>query len=457
MLIAHLSRSMPASRRWFPLRFEPGARGKRTGRGRSDLLTSPIRAAAAIGDHDGKARGDSMTMRALLLIGVLMGAISLAAPSARAEIPADVEQLIQQDQLSAALKRVEELLRVNTTDPDLKALRDDLRASTSKPSPKPPPKPTIPKTATTPSSKTAAATVSDRAGLARLEALRNAIAEERDPEIRKRLMNGFLEEASPFLEKNPGARSIWVAQAAAALELDRSLEGREAGWALEVLEARTSIDPAEIRLVARLEQRGWVPDKDPTDSIREEKRIVKARREQNRALSPLVGKWVSPRGQEIATDDTNKTPAIGHGSVSISEVSDGKLLASINIYLSGYSYPSNRSVVVETEASDEDLDPCIDGAPPMMIGRYAGAPCQLILCNPDSGAKSGFGFLSSARNFYESSTLRNDDEGNPYSMGLGFSVASDDADALIVIPVLWNEKYCVPRPSERVVFRRGGN
>jgi formylglycine-generating enzyme required for sulfatase activity len=196
-----------------------------------------------------------MTLRSLLLIGVLMGAVLLVATLAGADVPADIENLIQTNRLTEALKRVEDLLRASPNDSELKTLRDDLEASVGAPAAEkatPPPKP---KAAP---SRPPAGTSADREDLTRLDALRQVIGAERDAAVRQLLLAQFLEAAVPYLERNPSNRVVWATQAAAAFELDRPLEGKAAAWALQNLGADRSTDPQEIRLMARLKLKGWI-------------------------------------------------------------------------------------------------------------------------------------------------------------------------------------------------------
>ena len=71
-------------------------------------------------------------------------------------------------------------------------------------------------------------------------------------------MREYLEVSEPFLQTNPDEEAVWLVRAAVALELDLPVVGAGAARELLRLRADTSADPQTVKLMVKLDRRGWL-------------------------------------------------------------------------------------------------------------------------------------------------------------------------------------------------------
>lgn len=74
----------------------------------------------------------------------------------------------------------------------------------------------------------------------------------------KNLLHRFMDQSNPFLQKHPEQMLLWQLRAAAAISLNDSTAGYEAGRTLITLGAADSTDPNLQRLMAQLNNKGWL-------------------------------------------------------------------------------------------------------------------------------------------------------------------------------------------------------
>jgi len=75
-----------------------------------------------------------------------------------------------------------------------------------------------------------------------------------DPDQRKQLLNEFMDKSADFAQAHPEQTALWVARAAAAMELLQSKAGREAA---QKLLAVPNPDDKTQKVLAMLERKGW--------------------------------------------------------------------------------------------------------------------------------------------------------------------------------------------------------
>lgn len=79
---------------------------------------------------------------------------------------------------------------------------------------------------------------------------------------RKKLMREFLEKSRPFTEKFPNQTNLWLMRATAAISLNDTDAGCQAGKKLKSLGILDDDDPEIRKLMAALNRKGWLNDAD---------------------------------------------------------------------------------------------------------------------------------------------------------------------------------------------------
>jgi hypothetical protein len=123
------------------------------------------------------------------------------------------------------------------------------------------------------------------------------IIEEADkaptPGQRQNLLREYLEKSDSFVLANPTLPSLWLLRAAAAVELGRAHTGWEAGGRLKALGAGAEDDPKVRRVLAMLERKGWLGERDPEMALREQAEAERRRREEEvKRQQEKVGKGI---------------------------------------------------------------------------------------------------------------------------------------------------------------------
>lgn len=99
----------------------------------------------------------------------------------------------------------------------------------------------------------------------------------------KSLLQQFMKQSGPFLEKHPEQTLLWQLRAAAALSLNDPDEGYEAGQKLLAAGAADTEDANLLRLMAQLKNKNWL---DPAGVA-----AAKAKIEDEKKYGWIVGTW----------------------------------------------------------------------------------------------------------------------------------------------------------------------
>lgn len=79
-----------------------------------------------------------------------------------------------------------------------------------------------------------------------------------DLDEQKKLLRQFMDQSGVFLQKNPYQMLLWQLRAASAIRLNDPMSGYEAGQKLLAAGAADSNDPNVQRLLAQLNNKGWL-------------------------------------------------------------------------------------------------------------------------------------------------------------------------------------------------------
>jgi len=116
-------------------------------------------------------------------------------------------------------------------------------------------------------------------------------------EERQKYLDEFLQKSKSFIEESPLGVKIWTLRAAAALELERRGDAWEAGRKILSFGTLTTEDSKIQTLLANLERKGWLGERNP-DVVDQEAAQAKrakmedaARSKRKEQLLPYVGRW----------------------------------------------------------------------------------------------------------------------------------------------------------------------
>lgn len=237
-----------------------------------------------------------------------------------------IESLVQQDKSAEAVAKIDELLKTNPDDQNLKQMRDKL-APTARP-------------------KAAVAGLSEDDQLeldTLIDIAREALASS-NPNEQTKLLSEFLEKGKPFVAAHPDQTKIWLLRAVSALALDRPQDGWEAGQKLTALGMKQSQDPQTRQVMAKLNRKGWL-----NENFSEEARILQQKQIQqeqaliqNRAIFDAIGgDWCKALSYMTVDHDTADRPgfAVGSGCVRFDN-SGQEIMAVFDISVDGFNIPA---------------------------------------------------------------------------------------------------------------------
>jgi hypothetical protein len=87
-----------------------------------------------------------------------------------------------------------------------------------------------------------------------------------DPDDQARLLQQFMDQSHPFLQKHPDQILLWQIRAASAISLNEPMEGFEAGQSLIAAGAADSSDTVLQRLLGQLRNKGWLDKQGAEDA-----------------------------------------------------------------------------------------------------------------------------------------------------------------------------------------------
>jgi hypothetical protein len=115
---------------------------------------------------------------------------------------------------------------------------------------------------------------------------------------RSKNLQEFMDKSQDFVKDQPGSLQIWTLRAAAALELNQSKAGWEAGQQMLRLKAGDLDDPKIRKVLAMLDRKGWLSADPPVDPA-----VLAQKANDKFYAEKLAGKswvWTDPDGR--ATD-----------------------------------------------------------------------------------------------------------------------------------------------------------
>jgi hypothetical protein len=147
-----------------------------------------------------------------------------------------------------------------------------------------------------------------------------------DLDEQKKLLQQFMDQSSPFLQKHPDKMLLWQFRVVSALSLDDLMAGYEAGQALLAAGAADSDDPNLQELLGQLKNKGWL-DKRKVQAFLESIEAARLKAEHDKYTFPVerpLGsfRW-SPNGYGHLTINENGLVydgSDGHVQLSKSEV-----------------------------------------------------------------------------------------------------------------------------------------
>jgi hypothetical protein len=171
-----------------------------------------------------------------------------------------------------------------------------------------------------------------------------------DLDEQKKLLQQFMDQSAPLLQKHPDLTLLWQLRAASAISLNEPISGYEAGQKLLAMGAADSNDPALQNLLGQLKNKGWLEKQGVEEA---EKQAEKTRK-----YGWILGTWQrgdslklefvkSDSGDiesyQLNDDGTKGTRPIFRGTFQ----SSGEISWEIN--LPGPTYPSGWQPVISCE------------------------------------------------------------------------------------------------------------
>ena len=197
------------------------------------------------------------TQRRFLFLVLIMAVLS--AIEVRAEDKIDypeIENLVQQDKYSEAAAKLDALIKEYPHNQKLKDMRASLQAS----APAAGVNPLGPLPITAPATQDTALDNMSRLKLDRIIVDGNEAQAQNDQDTRAKDWQTLLIDSDDFVKTNPNEFKVWLLRAAAALELDLSKPGWEAGKNLVRLGALKTSDQNIAAIMGYLDQKGWIVD-----------------------------------------------------------------------------------------------------------------------------------------------------------------------------------------------------
>ncbi|HWZ98901.1 MAG TPA: hypothetical protein VN025_14180 [Candidatus Dormibacteraeota bacterium] len=134
-----------------------------------------------------------------------------------------------------------------------------------------------------PSQSSTQLTGMDRVDYEALLDLAHQAQQNSDLAQQKILLQQFMNQSGPFIQKHPEQSLIWQLRAAAAISLNDPEEGYNAGQKLLAAGAADTNDPNLMRLMAQLKNKNWLDLQGVADA--------KAKIEEDKKYGWLVGTW----------------------------------------------------------------------------------------------------------------------------------------------------------------------